>query len=159
MWIHHPACPIRESRCLPQPFSPRPGPSGQTPTSPSDLSLTTGTLAGISTVRRCVAETLESLDCTEQLIHTAELLATELLSNALQHADTNGAPSTVRLDAYWNGRDLTIAVTDRDPRSPVARTADADEEHGRGLALVQALATCWGTRPCPDGKTVWCHLA
>ncbi|GGT14347.1 hypothetical protein GCM10010222_65380 [Streptomyces tanashiensis] len=122
------------------------------------LSLTTDHVAGISALRRHVVETLEAFGCTEDLVDTAALLATELLSNALTHADTGSAPCAVRLEVYWNGYDLTIAVTDADPRLPVARASGADEEHGRGLALVDALAACWGTIPLPNGKTVWCIL-
>ncbi|WP_328946341.1 ATP-binding protein [Streptomyces sp. NBC_00250] len=123
-----------------------------------ELSLTIDHVAGISALRRRVVETLEALGCTEDLVDTAALLATELLSNGLTHADTGSAPRAVRLDMYWSGYDLTIAVTDADPRPPVARTSDGDEEHGRGLALVDALATCWGSIPLPNGKTVWCLL-
>ncbi|WP_327251124.1 ATP-binding protein [Streptomyces sp. NBC_01244] len=124
-----------------------------------ELSLTTDHVAGISALRRRLVEALEAFGCTEDLIDTASLLATELLSNGLTHADTGSTPCAVHLDVYWNRYDLTIAVTDADPRLPVARTSGADEEHGRGLALVDALATCWGTIPLPNGKTVWCHLS
>ncbi|WP_327251044.1 ATP-binding protein [Streptomyces sp. NBC_01244] len=124
------------------------------------LSLTTDHVAGIRSLRRSVIETLGSCGCTELLIDTAALLATELLSNGLQYADTGGETCTVRLDVYWNGHDLTISVTDPDPRVPAARTAAVadDDEHGRGLVLVEALTTCWGTVPRSNGKTVWCHL-
>ncbi|MGN6794572.1 MAG: ATP-binding protein [Streptosporangiaceae bacterium] len=40
-----------------------------------------------------------------------------------------------------------------------ARDHDADDETGRGLTVVAALAESWGWRPEPFGKVVWCELA
>jgi hypothetical protein len=34
-----------------------------------------------------------------------------------------------------------------------------EDEHGRGLQLVALIADRWGTRPTPDGKSVWCALS
>ncbi|MER5488720.1 ATP-binding protein [Streptomyces sp. NPDC002812] len=123
------------------------------------MTLSTDHVAGISAVRRRLIETLGACGCAELIVDTAALLATELLSNALTHADVGGEPFQVRLDLYWNGCGLTIVVTDPDPRLPVAMSADDDAEHGRGLELLEALATRWGACPAGAGKTVWCHIA
>ncbi|GAB3438932.1 SpoIIE family protein phosphatase [Streptomonospora sediminis] len=48
-----------------------------------------------------------------------------------------------------------VEVFDRDLRLPRIRSAGADDEGGRGLYLVDQLATRWGSRPTPDGKAVW----
>ena len=48
-----------------------------------------------------------------------------------------------------------IEVTDLSPVVPKLRQAGPDEECGRGLAIVDALADDWGTRVDDDGKTVW----
>ncbi|WP_327251062.1 ATP-binding protein [Streptomyces sp. NBC_01244] len=124
-----------------------------------DLTLSTDHVAGISTMRRRLIETLGVCGCAELMVDTAALLATELLSNALTHADVGGEPFRVRMDVYWSACGLTIVVTDPDPRLPVATSADDDAEHGRGLELLQALATRWGACPVAAGKTVWCHIA
>ena len=44
-----------------------------------------------------------------------------------------------------------------DPRT-LARTAAATDEGGRGLYLVEQLATRWGSRPTPEGKAVWFEI-
>ncbi|MCX5208386.1 ATP-binding protein [Kitasatospora sp. NBC_00240] len=123
------------------------------------LTLTTHNNAGISAVRRHLSDALQARNCAEHLIDAATLVATELISNALQHTAAAGTPTGARLDVHWDGRRLLLAVTDPDPRPPAPCTSDAGAEHGRGLALLDALATDWGTRPVATGKTVWCHLA
>ncbi|MGK5642567.1 ATP-binding protein [Streptomyces sp. URMC 126] len=119
----------------------------------------------------------------------AELLTSELVTNALVHTDGGavvtavlggGAPVSVK------GR-LRVEVRDTSPRRPVLRTPDAgppdpdegppgldagaraDEDgcggaecaatSGRGLLLVQALADTWGVLVHGTGKTVWFELA
>ncbi|MCX5208371.1 ATP-binding protein [Kitasatospora sp. NBC_00240] len=124
----------------------------------SDLTLSTHHLAGIRTLRCRLTEALESCGCTEDLIDSAALLATELLSNALRHTTAADTPRGARLDMNWDGHDLTIAVSDPDPLPPTPRTADPDDEGGRGTELLDALATLWGARPTTTGKTVWCVL-
>lgn len=88
----------------------------------------------------------------------AELLATELMSNAVRH--TKG-PAALRLS--WEGGLLRLGAWDADPtppRPPIHPALDA--EQGRGLALVRACADGWGWHPyatCGDsGKYVWCEL-
>jgi serine phosphatase RsbU (regulator of sigma subunit) len=52
-------------------------------------------------------------------------------------------------EAIW------VEVFDPDLRLPRLRTARATDEGGRGLYLVEQLATRWGSRPTPEGKAVW----
>jgi phosphoserine phosphatase RsbU/P len=95
------------------------------------------------------------------LVDTAVLLASELCENAVLHA---GTEFDVALTV--TATELTIAVTDRgpgplelhlaQPRQRYGRAAS----HGRGLALVQRLATTWGTRHEADGRhVIWFSLA
>ena len=51
-----------------------------------------------------------------------------------------------------------VEVFDHDLRLPRIRSAAADDEGGRGLYLVEQLATRWGSRPTPDGKAVWFEM-
>jgi anti-sigma regulatory factor (Ser/Thr protein kinase) len=54
---------------------------------------------------------------------------------------------------------LRVAVYDEAPGEPEMRPPADDEEHGRGLPLIEALAAGqWGWRPLPDGKEVWALL-
>jgi len=55
-------------------------------------------------------------------------------------------------DTVW------VEVFDNDLRLPRIRSAAADDEGGRGLYLVEQLATRWGSRPTPDGKAVWFEM-
>ncbi|MFF8592460.1 ATP-binding protein [Streptomyces sp. NPDC015220] len=95
------------------------------------------------------------------LVDTAELLATELVSNAVRH--TKG-PAALRV--RWAGGVLRIGAWDADPtppEPPVPLEQAADLEDGRGLALVKACADLWGWQPLARqgnrGKVVWCELA
>ncbi|MFJ9477919.1 ATP-binding protein [Streptomyces mirabilis] len=91
----------------------------------------------------------------------AELLATELVTNAVQH--TKG-PAALRLRAE-NGT-LRIGVWDADPTPPrPARCPTPDAESGRGLALVHSCTNTWGWVRQRDirnligtGKYIWCEL-
>jgi hypothetical protein len=49
-------------------------------------------------------------------------------------------------------------VFDSDMRLPRIRSAGETDEGGRGLYLVDQLATRWGARPTNDGKAVWFEL-
>jgi anti-sigma regulatory factor (Ser/Thr protein kinase) len=94
------------------------------------------------------------------LVDTAELLATELVSNAVRH--TKG-PAALRL--RWRSGVLRIGAWDADPEPPEPPSAFGDlvdAEGGRGLALVRACADLWGWQPLARngnrGKYVWCEL-
>jgi anti-sigma regulatory factor (Ser/Thr protein kinase) len=96
-----------------------------------------------------------------RLVDVAELLATELISNAVRH--TKG-PAALRL--CWAEGVLRISAWDADPAPPeppvpLERVAELEED-GRGLALVMACADLWGWQPLSTegnrGKVVWCEL-
>jgi anti-anti-sigma factor len=90
----------------------------------------------------------------EDVIDRAELLADELVTNAVVHART---PLRVRLEL--RGDVLLIGVHDGSPRLLRAVAHDPEAESGRGLRLVEQLSTAWGVRRRPDdGKVVWCTL-
>ncbi|MFG2632949.1 ATP-binding protein [Streptomyces sp. NPDC048362] len=97
------------------------------------------------------------------LVDTAELLATELVSNAVRH--TKG-PAALRVRRTPEGV-VWIGAWDTDPAPPPPpRPVDLVpglEEDGRGLALVRACADYWGWQPSARfgdrGKYVWCELA
>uniref|UniRef100_A0AAU2K224 PAS domain S-box protein n=1 Tax=Streptomyces sp. NBC_00049 TaxID=2903617 RepID=A0AAU2K224_9ACTN len=89
----------------------------------------------------------------EHLQETACLLASELLSNAVRHGS-----GPVRLRLRQAGRELGVEVRDGSPVLPQARFAAPDAESGRGLLLVDSLASSWGTLPTAEGKAVWFSL-
>lgn len=51
-----------------------------------------------------------------------------------------------------------MEISDRSPHLPQPRLAAEDEESGRGLLLVRALADDWGVRPTDQGKATWFSL-
>ncbi|GLV78462.1 ATP-binding protein [Streptomyces hygroscopicus] len=89
---------------------------------------------------------------------TVALLVAELASNAVRHGRVPGRGFRLRMACATATRTIRIEVSDaredRLPAFPAAPTAD--DEAGRGLILVDLLATRWGTAPrVPVGKTVW----
>lgn len=66
------------------------------------------------------------------------------------------APARLRL--VYDGA-LRIEVADASPEPPEVCGVGSEEECGRGLELVGALADGWGWTPCEGGKLVWCRLA
>jgi anti-sigma regulatory factor (Ser/Thr protein kinase) len=84
----------------------------------------------------------------------AELLTSELVTNALVHTDHDAV-----LTATVGPRGLRVEVRDFVARRPRLCGPDTgDGTHGRGLVLVQSLADAWGVRVHGVGKAVWFEL-
>ncbi len=84
----------------------------------------------------------------------AELLTSELVTNALVHTDHDAV-----LTATVSPRGLRVEVRDFVGRRPRLRVPNADDgTHGRGLVLVESLADAWGVRAHGVGKAVWFEL-
>ncbi|MGW1067536.1 ATP-binding protein [Streptomyces aureus] len=102
--------------------------------------------------RRLVTAQLEEWDL-EEPAETAELLVSELVTNALRH--TRGP---LRLNLCLRGDMLVCEVEDTEPVCPVRREPDADAEGGRGTELLDLLAESWGSTCTPTGKTMWFEI-
>ncbi|MEU6705648.1 SpoIIE family protein phosphatase [Streptomyces wuyuanensis] len=89
----------------------------------------------------------------EELAFQAELIVSELLTNAIRHAR---GPIALRLIRAQDR--LICSVCDHSSTSPHLRRAKVVEEGGRGLFLVAQFALRWGTRYAGDGKTIWAEL-
>jgi len=85
----------------------------------------------------------------------AVLLVSELVMNAVVHAD---GPLT--LDVGDLGDGIVVAVADSMPAEPMPRVASSSETTGRGLMIVQGIATAWGVASLrqENGKLVWFRL-
>ncbi|MCW2779269.1 MAG: hypothetical protein JWN17_2994 [Frankiales bacterium] len=81
---------------------------------------------------------------------TVALLVSEIATNALVHGSGD-----VEVRVHEVAGVLRVEVADGSADLPTPRSADADAEGGRGLALVDALASAWGTEARPGGKVVW----
>ena len=136
--------------------APRYGGNGQSPTLPDVQTLLTlpheRTSCGLA--RAAVRVFCDEHDMAD-LAEDAELLASELVGNAVEH--TSGA---IVLAAEARAGFLTVTVTDDDASLPVARTADPQllDERGRGLLALDAIASDWGATRQGTGKCVWFRL-
>ncbi|MBX7469083.1 MULTISPECIES: ATP-binding protein [unclassified Streptomyces] len=115
-----------------------------------------GTPAGAASARRQIAEEIRgwSAALEPELLDAAELVASELITNAVRHAHTG--PITAGADLY--DKALRIAVLDTNADIPSIGLPDADGEDGRGLFLVAALADRHGFDPLPSGKRCWAEF-
>lgn len=99
------------------------------------------------------------------LADTAELLASELVTNAVRaserfklRADVAVVP-VVRLWLLSDRVSLVIQAWDGDEEMPVRKDAGFDAESGRGLMLVESLGRDWGAYRKAEGKVVWVMIA
>ncbi|MFE7215931.1 SpoIIE family protein phosphatase [Streptomyces sp. NPDC001698] len=104
--------------------------------------------SAVRVVRDDVSDRLSQWNLDE-LAFTTELIVSELVTNAIRHAQ---GPINLRL---IHERTLICEVSDGGHTSPHLRRARSTDEGGRGLFLVAQLAQRWGTRYTGSGKTIW----
>jgi anti-sigma regulatory factor (Ser/Thr protein kinase) len=132
----------------------------------------------VAAARRFVTELLTGLGCTCALRDDAELMLSELVTNAVRHQ----RDGKIEITAVLRGSALRVSVTDDSHEVPQPRSSRAEEApstaghapstagqapsiaghapsaeaaSGRGLLLIEALATRWGWAPLEKGKVVW----
>ncbi|MFJ3856152.1 ATP-binding protein [Streptomyces sp. NPDC090085] len=105
--------------------------------------------------RRLVGHALTLWDC-EAVADAVAVVTGELVANAIEHGDA----LVFRLSVARPSQDVVrVWVTDRSHGQPAPRQAADDDEGGRGLAIVAALADDWGIEPTRWGKRVWAEIA
>ncbi|MGI8330248.1 ATP-binding SpoIIE family protein phosphatase [Actinomadura scrupuli] len=104
--------------------------------------------AMVPKMRAMVRERLREWDLTE-ISDTVELMASELVTNALVHGAGEITLRLIRMST------LLCEVGDDGSELPCLRSADDNAESGRGLQLVSFLAERWGDRRTESGKVVW----
>ncbi|MFF4338790.1 SpoIIE family protein phosphatase [Kitasatospora sp. NPDC001540] len=114
-------------------------------------------LARISELRGELRDALRRWGVPE-LIDTAELLSSELVTNAIRHTDRD-AMFTARLYQEQGRARLRVEVEDESDLWPTRRTPGEQASSGRGLMLVEALADTWGVEPRGSGKRMWFELS
>lgn len=95
------------------------------------------------------------------LTETAELIGSELLTNAITDTQAIGSACPVRLWLQPDSSLILIMVGDASPHPPQRLDPAGDTEGGRGLLLVEALSSRWGwcaTRQRGTTKVVWAEL-
>jgi anti-sigma regulatory factor (Ser/Thr protein kinase) len=91
----------------------------------------------------------------EQAYPDVELLTSELVTNAIRHAD---GPVELTIDQA-SGECVRIEVRDQSERLPVMRPLEAARDGGWGLHIVGHIATRWGLEQRRGEKTIWCEIA
>jgi anti-sigma regulatory factor (Ser/Thr protein kinase) len=106
--------------------------------------------------RRAVSAALGG-QVSQQFIEDAILCTSELVTNAVMHGK-HGCELQMSFDPA-DGGVLRVEVSDGSPHLP--RLVDAVDVHragGRGLRIVEAASTRWGSQQVPSGKVVWFEM-
>ena len=91
----------------------------------------------------------------DSVVDTVELLTSEVVTNAIIHGKS-GPQLAVTVD----GSLVRVAVQDRSPAIPVRRLDNLDDVSGRGVIIVEEMATAWGVEHERNGsKRVWFEVA
>lgn len=107
-----------------------------------------------SAARQAVSSACKRQGLPVELCNDAALLTSELVTNAVSHAKS--AP-TLRIDLWAGG--IRVAVDDQHSDKPKQQAVnDPNSENGRGLLLVESLASRWGTEMVAGGKQVWFEI-
>lgn len=112
-----------------------------------------GAEASVGHARQFTADALSAWPAAKRDV--ALLMVSELATNALQHADS---AFSVAIDGDRGA--VRVEVSDSGDGVPALRSPAALDPSGRGLRLVDSLASEWGVRwNDPPGKTVWFRLS
>ncbi len=101
--------------------------------------------------RRVVADQARTMGVSEDACDVAVLLTSEVVTNGLLHGEGRVTLRTLALPESG----LRVEVDDDGTGQPAVKAQQLDAEHGRGMAMVEMLATRWGCLPRVGGKTVW----
>ncbi|WP_431043855.1 ATP-binding protein [Streptomyces sp. P1-3] len=131
-----------------------------TPPLPSDIELhLTRHHRSVPLARELVREHVRAWGLADDAVETALLLLSELVTNSCRHAHVSPG-RLIYARCELRDKRLRVEVSDASAELPRPRQAAVDDESGRGLALVAALADDWDVHPraCGVGKTVWFEL-
>ncbi|MGP3775411.1 ATP-binding protein [Streptomyces sp. SDT5-1] len=111
----------------------------------------------VSHARRITAAFLAFWQVPERLAEDIVLIVSELVANAINHgASASPAPGHVSLRLQLPDDEIRIEVIDSNPAPATMQSPSDEEESGRGLLLVSALADKWGVTE--DGTKTWCTV-
>ena len=108
--------------------------------------------ASAGQARRFVESALAEAGLAE-LANTATLLVSELVANAVLHT---GTPLEVVVAVDSDG--ARLEVHDRSRQLPSRKRYSTMSGTGRGMVMVDRMATAWGAEATADGKIVWCRI-
>ena len=104
--------------------------------------------------RRWLRDMLTDSGLARELLDDTLLVVDELVMNAVVHAAT---PISVTLEYSVNA--CRCSVSDRCATGPLPRVVERADGSGRGLRLVNAIASTWGVERSHTGTTVWAEIA
>ncbi|MFF9339708.1 ATP-binding protein [Streptomyces sp. NPDC014773] len=115
------------------------------------------TPVAVPTARRQMRDAITAwpaVTATSEAVHTAELVVSELVTNAVRYAGHQPISVVARL----SGAVLRVEVSDASRTLPKPALPDDDSEGGRGLFLVGVLADRFGAAPTASGKCSWAEI-
>ncbi|APU41207.1 MULTISPECIES: ATP-binding protein [unclassified Streptomyces] len=111
----------------------------------------------VPTARRQMRDAIAAwptVPATSEAVHTAELVVSELVTNAVRYA----GHQPISVVAQLSDAVLRVEVSDASRALPKPALPDEDSEGGRGLFLVGVLADRFGTAPTESGKCCWAEI-
>jgi two-component sensor histidine kinase len=93
-------------------------------------------------------------DVAYSRLHDLLLIVSELVTNAVKYS-----PGDIDVDLSAHHSRIVVEVTDLSPEPAVRRTVESTEPGGRGLAMVEILASGWGQVQKDQRKTVWAQVS
>lgn len=105
----------------------------------------------VGAARALLRSVLALWDCDDP-DDAGELLTSEVVSNAVRHA---AGVLAMLFELSPHQGMVRVSVEDQTPDLPVLQAHSTESSSGRGLLLVEALATRWGSHPTERGKVVW----
>ena len=109
--------------------------------------------AAATAIRRTLRAVFAQWHLADDTVADALIVVEEMVTNVVDHART-----PFRLVVRLNGAVLHIAVHDRCPQPVRLQPLDLERLRGRGLLMIGAIATRWGSNGDDTGKTVWAEL-
>jgi anti-sigma regulatory factor (Ser/Thr protein kinase) len=110
----------------------------------------------IRSARRFVAAALAAWPAMQE---AAQLLVSEIVTNAIVHSASGDQGGSVEVRCALNDQEVYVEVLDAGGAAHPSRRAGYPEAvSGRGLALVEALASSWGVHDHQAGRVVWFRL-
>jgi len=102
--------------------------------------------------RRFVRATLSQWGL-DRMKDRVELVASELITNALLHA---ASPAQLRIEKLPDR--VRLELGDESESLPQLTKPNHDATSGRGVFLIDTVTSCWGITPTDTGKTIWCDF-
>ena len=105
---------------------------------------------GARTARHAAAACCQEAAAGPVCVDAIELMTSEVVTNALRHGG-----GRVSFGLACGPCVVRVEVADEERAVPVVTDGSFEQEGGRGMLIVDALATDWGVQRTTTGKTVW----